>query len=83
MKRIGSIDRLWMIGGGQVAIALLAIGWFFFIGPQLDQAKGLRGQAAEARQHKSSRSIGWRYPPWRARRTFCASSRRSASGPGW
>jgi Tfp pilus assembly protein PilO len=48
MNSTKSTDRFWMIGGALGVAALLAVGWFGFIGPQLDQATGLRGEAAKA-----------------------------------
>jgi Tfp pilus assembly protein PilO len=41
-------DRLWAIGGAVGAIALLAIGWFFFISPQQGQTRGLLDQTSAA-----------------------------------
>jgi Tfp pilus assembly protein PilO len=43
--------RIWELGGTLGAIALLAAGWFFFIGPQYDQTNRLndQGSAAQAR----------------------------------
>jgi Tfp pilus assembly protein PilO len=51
MNRLGSTDRLWLIGGVLAAAGILGIGWFFLIGPQLDQASSLRGQASDTQQH--------------------------------
>jgi len=44
--RIGYTDRLWTVGGALGAIALLAVGWFFFIGPQYAQASALEDDVA-------------------------------------
>ncbi|GAA3440880.1 type 4a pilus biogenesis protein PilO [Planomonospora venezuelensis] len=41
----GRIDRLWIIGGVLVAAVLLAVGWFFLIGPQHDETDRLRADA--------------------------------------
>jgi Tfp pilus assembly protein PilO len=35
-------SRLWLIGGTLGAVALLAIGWFLFVGPQYAKASSLR-----------------------------------------
>lgn len=46
--RTGHTDRIWLIGGALGAAVLLAIGWFFLIGPQKDQTGRLRDQADAA-----------------------------------
>ncbi len=48
----GRADRLWMIGGALGAVALLAIGWFLFIGPKKQQTNSLHDQldAAQLRR---------------------------------
>ncbi|HSY15276.1 MAG TPA: type 4a pilus biogenesis protein PilO [Jatrophihabitantaceae bacterium] len=48
---IGRIDRLWIIAGVLVAVALVALGWFFFINPQNSQTSDFNAQAAVAREH--------------------------------
>jgi Tfp pilus assembly protein PilO len=40
--------RVWAASGALGAIALLAIGWFLFIGPQNSRTNDLNNQAAEA-----------------------------------
>jgi Tfp pilus assembly protein PilO len=42
------VDRLWVVGGAVGAVLLLAIGWFFFIGPQQAQTDALNEKAAAA-----------------------------------
>jgi Tfp pilus assembly protein PilO len=51
---LGRTGRIWPIGGVLGAAALLAIGWFFFIGPQNDQTGRLQDQADAARLRLSS-----------------------------
>ncbi|HLL66663.1 MAG TPA: hypothetical protein VK453_13110 [Micromonosporaceae bacterium] len=46
--RIGPADRIWVIGGAVSVVAVVAMGWFFLIGPQLSEASDLRSQAAES-----------------------------------
>jgi Tfp pilus assembly protein PilO len=46
--RAARADRLWVVGGALGAVLLLAIGWFFFIGPQRAQTGELNDQAAAA-----------------------------------
>jgi Tfp pilus assembly protein PilO len=41
-------DRLWVGGGAVGAILLLAVGWFFFIGPQRAQTGKLNDEAGTA-----------------------------------
>jgi Tfp pilus assembly protein PilO len=41
-----SAERLWLIGGVVAVVALFAVGWFFAISPQYDQAASLNDQAA-------------------------------------
>jgi type IV pilus assembly protein PilO len=41
----GHVDRLWAIGGVLGAVALLAIAWFFLIGPRNSESSSLREQA--------------------------------------
>jgi len=43
------LERLWMIGAGIVAFALVAIGYFFFISPQRDTTSGVDGEVSAAR----------------------------------
>jgi Tfp pilus assembly protein PilO len=37
-------DRLWLAGGGAVAVILLAVAWFLLISPQNEETAGLRDQ---------------------------------------
>ncbi|GEM_PF-3080492 len=41
-------DRIWVYGGPLAAAILLAVAWFFLIGPQNDEAQNLQDQAAAA-----------------------------------
>src|SRR5690349_5595156 len=50
MNRLRPVDRLWLTAGVVIAVVLLAIGWFLFIGPQLTKAHSLRDQASETQQ---------------------------------
>ena len=43
------LERLWMIGAGIVAFALVAIGYFFFVSPQRDTTSSVDGQVSAAR----------------------------------
>jgi Tfp pilus assembly protein PilO len=45
---VARTDRLWMIGGVLGGVVLLAIGWFFFIGPQKAQTAALTEEAGTA-----------------------------------
>jgi Tfp pilus assembly protein PilO len=46
--RTANADRLWIIGGALIAVALLAMGWFFAISPQNSETDRLREEAAAA-----------------------------------
>jgi hypothetical protein len=43
------LERLWMIGAGIIAFALVAVGYFFFISPQRSQTSDVDGQVSTAR----------------------------------
>ncbi len=49
MERLQS-PRVWLVGGGLLALVIFALGWFVFVGPQLASAGDLRAQAATTRQ---------------------------------
>jgi hypothetical protein len=49
MERLQS-SRAWLVGGGLVALVIVAVGWFVFIGPQLASASELQDQAAATGQ---------------------------------
>jgi Tfp pilus assembly protein PilO len=49
MMRTAHADRLWAIGGAVAAVAMLAVGWFFLIGPQYEETSRLRDDAVQAR----------------------------------
>jgi type II secretory pathway component PulM len=62
-KAAGSVprsqtERLWLIGGGTVAVLLTVIAYFFFISPQRSETADVRAQVADAKtentvlQHK-------------------------------
>jgi type IV pilus assembly protein PilO len=44
-------DRLWMIGGALAAAVVLAVGWFFFIGPQNAGTAALGEQTVTAQNN--------------------------------
>ncbi|GIH75430.1 type 4a pilus biogenesis protein PilO [Planobispora longispora] len=44
----GRADRVWILGGIVAAAVLLAVGWFFFIGPQHDETDTMRAEAETA-----------------------------------
>src|SRR5205823_8703611 len=46
LMRVKHADRLWMIVGVVAAVALSALSWMVFIGPQRSQTGGLHDQAA-------------------------------------
>jgi Tfp pilus assembly protein PilO len=46
-------DRLWAVGGALGAVVLLAVGWFFFVGPQRSETSALREQAIAAQDRVS------------------------------
>jgi hypothetical protein len=46
------IERLWMIGGGLVALVITLIGWFFFISPQRSNTADVKGQVSTAAQER-------------------------------
>ncbi len=46
-------DRLWLSGGALVVVAVLVVGWLFFVGPQLTEASGLRHQSADNQRRMS------------------------------
>lgn len=48
MRSIPYVDRLWQASGALAALILLAIGWFFLVGPQYSEAQALQDQAADA-----------------------------------
>jgi Tfp pilus assembly protein PilO len=41
-------DKIWAVGGVLGAAALLAVGWFFFIGPKYQETASLRDQVVQA-----------------------------------
>lgn len=41
-----SAERLWILGGAVAVVVILAVGWFFVVSPQYDQAGTLNDQAA-------------------------------------
>jgi Tfp pilus assembly protein PilO len=47
-------DRLWTVGGVLGAVALLAVSWFFLIGPQYDQTATLHDRTAAAQVRQAS-----------------------------
>lgn len=46
--RLGYAYQRWLAGGVVAAIAVLAVGWFFLIGPRYSQAAGLHERTAAA-----------------------------------
>jgi Tfp pilus assembly protein PilO len=54
MMRTGRTDRLWALGGALAAVAMLAIGWFFFISPQNARTGSLAQEAATAQARTTS-----------------------------
>src|SRR3954465_8136914 len=44
-------ERLWLIGGGTVALLLTVIAYFFFISPQRAETSAGRAQGADAQGH--------------------------------
>lgn len=46
-------ERMWMIGGVVLALLVVVIGYFFFVGPQRDETASLESQAADARSQNS------------------------------
>jgi Tfp pilus assembly protein PilO len=51
---VARADRLWVIGGALAAALLLAIGWFFLIGPQRAQTAALNDEASAAQLQLTS-----------------------------
>jgi Tfp pilus assembly protein PilO len=47
---MGSAERRWLAGGALGVVVLFALGWFFLISPQRDQAEALDTQTATAQQ---------------------------------
>jgi Tfp pilus assembly protein PilO len=47
-------DRLWIAGGLLGAVALLALGWFVFVGPQYAEAASLHSQEVQAQLRLTS-----------------------------
>jgi Tfp pilus assembly protein PilO len=47
-------DKIWLAGGVLGAAALLALGWFFFIGPQYAEARSLDDRAVQAQLRLTS-----------------------------
>jgi Tfp pilus assembly protein PilO len=47
-------DKIWMAGGALGAVVLLALGWFFFIGPQYAEASSLDEQVVQAQLRLTS-----------------------------
>jgi type IV pilus assembly protein PilO len=47
-------ERLWLIGGGLVALLVALIAYFLFISPQRSQTADVNSQAAQARQDNAS-----------------------------
>lgn len=45
MRTVGT-NRHWLVAGALGAVALLAVGWFFFVSPQYKQAGDLRDQTS-------------------------------------
>jgi len=43
------LERLWLIGAGIIAFALVAIGYFFFVSPQRSDTSSVDGQVSTAR----------------------------------
>src|SRR3954452_8646030 len=46
-------ERLWLIGGGTVALLLTVITYFFFISPQRSETSDVRSQVADAQGHNA------------------------------
>jgi hypothetical protein len=47
------VERLWLMGGGIVALVVVLIGWFFFISPQRSQTSDMNSRVAATRQQNS------------------------------